>query len=422
MYFLPDGMHEAIKLVDQQAIKEENLKRIFLALHRHGEISRAELKRMTGLGAATISTLVDELVRLNLFVEVGLQAAGNVGRRPINLDICAAGRILPVFSLSRRGVDYTLFDLSLGAIEHRFVPCITDQYGGFELDAPDANPDTGNDYPDIIQAVLSESEHYNPSLCMAVCVVFPGLYLQEKQAFSLTAMHVSFSRKAMALLEKNLKVPLFFGNSSMSRAYAEKKQLDLEDRSVDDLLFINICEGMGVGAGILCGGEPFLGASNTAGEIGHVTIDRHGKRCVCGNRGCLEQYVYIDAVVQRVRHAIKARPGGFFNSHDNITLESIGLAYAAGDVESRAVVDDIADMLFRGIYSAICITGIRRVVIGGFEQLGHGFLNRMRALVSENGGRMLMHGVSFDYPKSDPEDESLGIAEYFIDKVFRISG
>lgn len=425
MYFLPGGMHEGIRLVDQQAIKEENLKRIFLELLHRGEMTRVELRRITGLGASTISVLVDELVHMHLFVEIGPHKGGSVGRRPINLRINPDGRMLAVFALSRTGVQYTLFDLTVGVREQRFVAHLTDKYGGFKPDAPDANPDTGADYPAIIEAILRESALFDPARCAGVGIVFPGLYLPDKQAFSLTAMHVSFSRQEMAALEDRLQIPLFFGNSSMSHAYAEKKRLDKEGDPVADLLYINVSEGVGVGAGIVCNGEPFLGAANAAGEIGHVTINHHGKRCECGNRGCLEQYVNVDALIHRVQRALKSgrHPSTCFRSPEEVTLASIGLAYDAGDAIAVEVVDDVAEMLFRGIYSAICITGIKRVVIGGLEPLGQGFLKRLRAFATENesGERILMHGVSFDYAHLGSMGEIRGIAQYFVDKMFSIT-
>ena len=49
--------------------------------------------------------------------------------------------------------------------------------------------------------------------------------------------------------------------------------------------------GTGVGGGIVIEGKILYGKSGTAGEIGHTTINRFGRKCACGGRGCLEAYI-----------------------------------------------------------------------------------------------------------------------------------
>lgn len=399
----------------QQAIKEDNLKRIFLELHNRGEMTRVQLSRSTGLSAATVSALVDELVRMGLFFETGPAKTDNIGRKPINLRIRADSRQLPVFALNRWGAQFILYDLNYQPLETLFIPHASDQYGGYEDNESDGNPDTGADYANLIRGTLEKSSLFDPSRAIAVCVASPGIFVQEKDAYSLSALHVSFSRSVMAELEKEIRVPMFFGNSSMAHAYAEKKALDAMGEEVNDLMYIYVRDG--VGAGILCGGELFLGAEDTAGEIGHVTINAEGKRCVCGNRGCLEQYVNVDTIIDRVERAAPRGEAG-----DPVTMDSIRVSYEQGQSAVSQVMDDIAEKLFRGIYSAICLTGIKRIVIGGgIERLGDGFLKKIRSFSEENGGRMLMRNVSIDYTRSGPSGDALGIAAYFIDKVFTIA-
>ena len=428
MKYLPGGMLSGERPPAQQAIKEDNLKRIFLELHARDEMTRVQLSRSTGLSAATVSALVDELVKLGLCFETGPAKTEHIGRKPINLRIRPDSRQLPVFALNRWGVQYFLYDLYFQPLESAFIPHPADQYGGFDDTDSDGNPDTGADYANLFLGALEKSRSFNPEIAMAVCVVSPGIFVQEKDAYSLSALHVSFSRAVMADLESKIRVPMFFGNSSMAHAYAEKKALDALGEKVNDLMYIYARDG--VGAGILCGGELFLGAEDTAGEIGHVTINSDGKRCVCGNRGCLEQYVNVDTIIDRVRRAASAcdpspfapDPAGTTSGSDPVTLDSIRAAYDSGHPAVSRVIDDIAEKLFRGIYSAICVTGIKRIVIGGgIERLGDGFLNKMRSFTEENGCRMLMRNVSFDYAHSGPSGDAMGIATYFLDKVYTIT-
>ncbi|MEG1605617.1 MAG: ROK family transcriptional regulator [Clostridia bacterium] len=423
-YLHDDGGLE--KLSSQQLIKEENTKRLFNLLNRGREMSRADLVRMTGLSPTTVSALVDELQQADLVLETGLAPKAHSGRKAINLRIRADGRQIPVFSLNRWGVRFTLYNLAYETLETCFVAHAADQYGGFAQDAPDANPDTGDDYPALMEDILkNRAQRYDPDRAVAICISHPGIYLESEEDFSLSAMHVTFTKAAMLALEARLGVPLFLGNSSMSLAYAEKKHLDRAGQPIDDLIYLNVCEG--VGAGIVSGGEIFTGSENTAGEIGHVSIDYNGRRCACGNRGCLEQFVNTDAVLETVKRVAAQRQCTELldmaqDSYDNITLELIGQAYDAGVAAVVAAIDDIAAMLFAGMYSAVCLTGIKRIVLGGgIEKLGAGFLHKLISFTKQNRRHILMRDVCFTYTLTGFKGDSLGIAEYFIDKGYEIT-
>ncbi len=67
---------------------------------------------------------------------------------------------------------------------------------------------------------------------------------------------------------------------------------------------IGVTIGTGIGGGLIVGGELYHGASDVAGEIGHTTIDSTGRRCKCGNYGCLEAYASGPAIAERAREAL----------------------------------------------------------------------------------------------------------------------
>ena len=74
---------------------------------------------------------------------------------------------------------------------------------------------------------------------------------------------------------------------------------------VDDLCMITL--GTGVGGGFVVNGKPWHGVLGMAGEIGHMTVIPEGRPCLCGNRGCLEQYASATAIR---RAALEAADSG----------------------------------------------------------------------------------------------------------------
>jgi len=71
---------------------------------------------------------------------------------------------------------------------------------------------------------------------------------------------------------------------------------------------IYVCVGTGIGGGIIIAGQLYHGASGSAGEIGHMTIDINGTRCPCGNSGCWETLASMDSSITLARTAFFLRP------------------------------------------------------------------------------------------------------------------
>lgn len=422
MLYLNKSEEGSEKLTNQQLIKEENIKCLFNLLNKNQEMARADMVRTTGLSPTTVSALVDELLRENLVYETGYAKTMQTGRKPINLRINSAGRQIPVFAFSRWGVRYTLYDLNLNVLETLFVEHRSDQYGGFNTNVQQVSPDAGQDYADLVRDILlRRSALFHPEISLAICISMPCIFLQDRQEFSLSALRVTLKKETFQSLEDEFKLPVFFGNSSQSLAYAEKKYLDAHGHETDNMLYINVCEG--VGAGIIQNGEIQGGNQLLAGEIGHVSINYKGKPCSCGGRGCLEQYVNIDAVIERISQIASFNSNGLLirlsGNSEELTLEKIGMAYDAGEREIVDALDDIATQLFFGIYSVVWVTGIRKVVVGGgIERLGSGFLKKLRSLADRTDTNLLMHGLTIDYACLGSENIGKGVAQYFIDKKF----
>lgn len=421
MHYLGEGGISPGKKTNQRRIREENLRQLFNLLHRYREISRSDLVRLTGLSPTTVSALVDELLRDDLALEAGYARTMQTGRKPINLRIHAGGRQIPVFSLSRWGVRYNLYNLGMEVLESLYVEFDSRRYGGFDENAPDPYPEAGADYADLMADILlNRSKHFCQEKALVICVNFPGIFLRDQSIYTLSSMHVSFTEGSLRALEERMGLRVFIGNIAQSMAYAEMKHLQRSGQDTGSLVYVLVWDG--VGTGLVREGRVHVGYDSFSGELGHVSINYRGKRCVCGGRGCLEQYVNVDAIISRVAqmvefHSINLLP----NDPARLTLEKIGAAYAAGEEAIVNLLDEVAAQLFAGMYSTMCVTGISRMYIGGgIEQLGERFLNRLQDAAQSEGVGLLSRRMKIDYGHTSPDDVGRGIAEYYIDKVFKI--
>ena len=139
---------------------------------------------------------------------------------------------------------------------------------------------------------------------------------------------------------------------------------------------IGITIGTGIGGGIVVDGKLYHGASDCAGEIGHTTIDTEGRRCKCGNYGCLEAYASGPAIALRCVEAIQAGsestiPAMVGGDLTQVTAATVYEASHMGDELASEVVRDTAYYLGAGIANLVNIFNPDSVVIcGGVTRAG----------------------------------------------------
>jgi len=139
-------------------------------------------------------------------------------------------------------------------------------------------------------------------------------------------------------------------------------------RGVDHVIGLTI--GTGIGGGIVLGGEIYHGASDVAGEIGHMTIDANGRLCKCGNHGCLEAYASGPAIAARAVEGIEAGaetalPQYVGGDLSRITAQVVYEAAHDGDAYALDVVRETAKLLGAGVASLVNIFNSSVVVICG---------------------------------------------------------
>jgi glucokinase len=133
---------------------------------------------------------------------------------------------------------------------------------------------------------------------------------------------------------------------------------------------VGLTIGTGIGGGIVLGGQIYRGASDIAGEIGHMTIDSTGRRCKCGNYGCLEAYASGPAIAARAVEGVEAGvdtalPDYVDGDLSRITAQVVYEAAHDGDDYAREVVKDTAKFLGAGIANIVNIFNPQVVVICG---------------------------------------------------------
>jgi glucokinase len=150
---------------------------------------------------------------------------------------------------------------------------------------------------------------------------------------------------------------------------------------------VGLTIGTGIGGGIVVDGKLYHGTSDIAGEIGHTTIDSTGRRCKCGNYGCLEAYASGPAIAARAVEGIEAGadstlPDLVGGDLSRITAQSVYDAAHGGDEYALEVVRETAKFLGAGVANLVNIFNPDVIVlVGGVTLAGDRLFVPLRAEV-----------------------------------------
>ena len=154
--------------------------------------------------------------------------------------------------------------------------------------------------------------------------------------------------------------------------------------------FVCITVGTGIGSGLVVNGQLVRGASNAAGEIGHIKLQmKDGLICGCGDTGCLEAYASGPSIVAMAQDYIKGGKSTKFREMaaaegGEITPYMVAKAAEAGDPVAKRIFAIVGEYIGIGLTSVINLLNPEKVIIGGgVAEAGDLLLNPIRKTIKE---------------------------------------
>ena len=152
--------------------------------------------------------------------------------------------------------------------------------------------------------------------------------------------------------------------------------------------FIMITLGTGLGSGFVANGELIYGHDGFAGEFGHIIVERNGRQCGCGRRGCLETYVSATGIKRTAFElmATMTQPSELRNiPFSEFDSAMISAAYDNGDPIAREAFRVTGEMLGRALADAVTITSPEAIFLfGGLAKAGEKLFEPTRRYMDEN--------------------------------------
>ncbi len=167
------------------------------------------------------------------------------------------------------------------------------------------------------------------------------------------------------IIEDEFKIPTRIDNDVHCAALGELKfgaGKDCEN-------FICMTVGTGIGSGIVINGKLVRGASNAAGELGHIKLQMHdGPICGCGDYGCLEAFASGPSIVKMATEYIMSGKSTKFRemaSGGEITPFIVAEAAKQGDPVAKRIFTIMGEYIGFGLTSVVNLLNPEKIIIGG---------------------------------------------------------
>ncbi|MDR3337190.1 MAG: ROK family transcriptional regulator [Treponema sp.] len=355
--------------VNLQKLKEQNSFSILHVIREHGPVSRSQVGKILGLSNTTCMELARHLISRGLIREKG-QGDSSGGRKPILLEINWEYNFVIGMILSQEGVSCGVYDL---------------QINKKELVSHNVKL-TGKEIVARIKECAFEAIHKShlTEENIAGMTIGVGGIVDAAKANIMGSTHFQ-SREIIHIhdqLDSIFPFPLYLENYGNLMALAEKK---LYYPQCESLVFIQV--DTGIGGGIICNNKIIRGANGYAGEIGHMTIEKNGPMCFCGNKGCLEVMGSIPVLLQKASFGLLTQRDSLirkFMDSDTVTIEAIVKAFQAHDRLAEQLFEEEAAILYHAALNIILTYDPEVIVLGGDIVLfGEAFLNRIQQSVQK---------------------------------------
>ncbi|MBU2192814.1 MAG: ROK family transcriptional regulator [Alphaproteobacteria bacterium] len=266
-----------LKGTNQESGRHFNRRIVLEAIRLNGPITRGSIAEQVHLTVQTVSTIIRELEDQGFVLSVREEPKGR-GIPPARLRINPEGGYAVGLHVTPLGIDAAL--ISLGG----------DVVGSLRREVPTPTPD---DAFALIAEMVSDLRELRPQgRMLGVGLALPGPFDVESMSFIGPTTLAGWGNVPLGeRLAEATGLPAFF-EADMAAAALGERLYGLGAAFTD---FYYLYFGVGLGGAMVHGGVTLRGAWGNAGEIGHIPVVPDGEPCPCGNRGCLERYLSLEA-------------------------------------------------------------------------------------------------------------------------------
>ncbi|MFE5321101.1 ROK family transcriptional regulator [Paenibacillus sp. NPDC056579] len=327
-----------MKKHDQDFMKRQNRLTVFEIIKNQQPISRASIAKQTGMSPTTISRIVAELTEEGYLLETEQVSAG-LGRKSTLLAMVDAAVLSVGVELDRHQINIGIVDLQGNVVVSGNYPRSPEESAEVTLARIGAEIDR-----------LTKSNDIDCGRLIGVGIGLPGI-VDNDSGVVIFSVQLGWKNVDLAKRLKEITgYDVAVDNELKVKALAEH----LKGAAIGSERTALLGFGNGVGSALIIEGEIYRGQTNSAGEIGHTTIDPNGMMCDCGKAGCLQTYINISSLLSE---ANKMRPVR--------SIEELFEARRAGERWAEYLIDRALMYMAITINNIVCMYNPDTVILSG---------------------------------------------------------
>jgi len=328
-------------------LKEINTVRVLNHLRQSGPASRAQLARVTGLDAKTITNVGNRLLKEGLALRRKALICGR-GRPAEKLSLNPDAALAVGVDFGASQVSVVLVDLQGNLRKTRFRQ---------EFGSPKGKAFLLKKSGAAVKELIASLERAQRRTIAGVGLSVPGLLDRSKGVVHNSVNIRGFKNVPIVdLFKKRLRCPVILEESSRAMALAEIWFGPPQFRR--DFICVDL--GFGIGMGVVHDGLLYRGANELSGEIGHTVVQPDGARCRCGKRGCLETVASGKALGELAKRIALKRYG-----ISSKGAKAICEAAVAGNARAREAIEKAGESIGIAVANLINLFDPGRVILNG---------------------------------------------------------
>lgn len=398
--------------VDQSVVNAMNKRNVINIIREKGPVNKAEIARLVGLSIPTVMRLTDELIEKNLIRETG-KGESTGGKPPLMLEFRPDSHYIIGVDIGTTHIKTIVMNMVAEIICRVETPTLV----------TDPSEQVIDRILDTIAQAIAKVE-IPLSRYLGIGLGMPGL-------LDATCGKVLFSPDfkwenvdLTGPVKSRFGLPVYMSNVTRAMAVGEKWFGLAKD--VENFMCVNL--GYGIGAAIFINNRIYSGSSDSSGEFGHMTLEKNGPQCSCGNYGCLEALASANAMSKKAAFLIERGESSTILSladgkTANINAKLIFDAAKAGDGLGREIVREATEYIGIAISNAVNFIDPELIILeGGVAKAGDILINGIKRIVERRQMKYAGRKLSIVASRMEEDAAAIGAAAVLLGELVENGG
>lgn len=387
-------------ILDQSKIKINNKKRVIKLLSEERSLTKNKVAKILDISIPTVTTIVNELIVEGICKEGGT-ATSTGGRKPVIIEFLPDSRYSIGVELRKKYIKIILTNL-----DSKIISYIKSDLGAIDGDV------VLDSIRENIEKIVCESG-VDKEKVLGIGISLPGT-INERELKLEVAANFHLKNLRFHELQEYFNLPVYLENEANSGALGEFILGAAKD--LKNFIYISVTEG--IGGGLIIDRSIYKGKDHRAGEIGHMTINKHGRQCNCGKKGCWETYASTRALLNTYNDALCEIIDSEQAEH-KISMEEIVDRYNDEDKMAIKIIGEYIEDLALGIQNLMYIFNPDNIVIGGdISEYKETLLRKIKKKVYENNEFYSEEDVRIQFSKLKGDSNVIGASILPINEGF----